>query len=95
MLALPYLKRYQGQTERLQPINVPVAAGFSRVKAQGRTEYLRVRLDHMQLIPHPNQSSGVLSSAAWADGFAVIEAGQTVEQGQMLSFLPFSGLLGQ
>ncbi len=94
ILALPYIKRLQGQTEDLQPIGVAVAAGFSRSKPQGRTEYLRVRLDQGQLIAHPNQSSGVLSSAVWADGFAVIETGQTVELGQPVLFLPFSGLLG-
>lgn len=94
VLALPYIKRLQGQTERLQPMSVPVPAGFSRAKPQGRAEYLRVRLQDGHLIAHPNQSSGVLSSAAWADGFAVIETGQTVELGQPVRFLPFSGLLG-
>lgn len=93
VLALPYIKRLQGQTERLQPLGLPVAAGFSRPKPQGRAEYLRVRLQHGQLIAHPNQSSGVLSSAVWADGFAVIDTGQTVEVGQPVLFLPFLGLL--
>lgn len=94
VLALPYIKRYQGQTEQLQPISIPVAAGFSRTKPQNRTEYLRVRLQDGQLIPHANQSSGVLSSAVWADGFAVIDIGQTLEVGEPVQFLPFSGLLG-
>lgn len=94
VLAMPYIKRLQGQTERLQPIALPVAAGFSRPKPQGRAEYLRVRLDNGQLIAHANQSSGVLSSAVWADGFALIETGQTVALGQPVLFLPFAGLLG-
>lgn len=93
ILALPYIKRLQGQAEGLQPMGLPVAAGFSRPKPQGRAEYLRVRLEHGQLIAHPNQSSGVLSSAVWADGFAVIDTGQTVEVGQPVLFLPFLGLL--
>lgn len=93
VLALPYIKRYQGQTEQLQPISIPVAAGFSRSKSQNRTEYLRVRLQDGRLVPHANQSSGVLSSAVWADGFAVIETGQTLEVGELVQFLPFSGLL--
>lgn len=93
ILALPYIKRLQGQTEQLQPVALPVAAGFSRPKPQGRAEYVRVRLQDGQLIAHPNQSSGVLSSAVWADGFAVIETGQTVELGQPVLFLPFLGLL--
>lgn len=93
VLALPYIRRLQGQTERLQPSYLPVAAGFSRPKPQGRAEYLRVRLDNGQLIAHPNQSSGVLSSAVWADGFALIETGQTVALGQPVAFLPFLGIL--
>lgn len=94
ILALPYLKRYQGQMERLHPMRIPVPAGFRRIKAQNRAEYLRVCLQDGQLVPHKNQSSGVLSSAVWADGFALIESGQTVEMGQPVLFLPFSGLLG-
>ncbi len=94
ILALPYIKRYQGQTERLLPLSFPVVAGFSRTKVQNRAEYVRVRLQDAQLVPHSNQSSGVLSSAVWADGFAVIDSGQTVDVGQSVPFLPFSGLLG-
>jgi molybdopterin molybdotransferase len=71
-----------------------VAAGFSRPKPQNRTEYLRVRLQDGQLIAHMNQSSGVLSSAVWADGFAQVDAGQTVAIGQSVLFLPYLGLLG-
>ena len=39
-----------------------------------------------QLLAHPQQGSGVLSSAAWADGFAMVEAGETVMLGQALLF---------
>jgi len=94
ILALPYIKRYQGQTERLAPLSLLVAAGFDRAKPQHRAEYLRVRVQDGQLVAHSNQSSGVLSSAVWADGLALIEAGQTVQIGQPVAFLPFSGLLG-
>jgi molybdopterin molybdotransferase len=42
---------------------------------------------------HPNQSSGVLSSASWADGFAVLELDQTFTRGQLVPYISFSQLL--
>ena len=48
----------------------------------------------LTLKKHPNQSSGMLSSAVWADGLAVVPVGGTVSPGDTLSFLSFSGLLG-
>jgi molybdopterin molybdotransferase len=44
----------------------------------------------LRLQKHTNQSSGVLSSAVWADGFALIETGATVVQGESVPFLAFS-----
>jgi len=41
----------------------------------------------------PNQSSGMLSAACWANGFAVIEAGSVVRKGDQIAFLLFSELL--
>ncbi|MEK7736365.1 MAG: molybdopterin molybdenumtransferase MoeA, partial [Pseudomonadota bacterium] len=40
-----------------------------------------------------NQSSGVLTSAAWADGLVDNPPGQAIRRGDTLSFLPFSELL--
>ncbi|MEC7118472.1 MAG: gephyrin-like molybdotransferase Glp [Pseudomonadota bacterium] len=93
VLVLPYLKQRQGQTQAVTPLSVRVPAGFERKKAQARCEYLRVQLQQGQLVAHPNQSSGVLSSAAWADGFAVIDTNETVSLGQFVQFIPFAGLL--
>jgi molybdopterin molybdotransferase len=42
---------------------------------------------------HPNQSSGMLSSAVWADGLAVVPVGETVSQGSVLAYWPFAMLL--
>ena len=93
IVVLPFLKVLQGQRTRLLPQVIQVPAGFSRAKAQGRREYLRVQLVDGQLIQHPNQSSGALMSASWADGFAVIEVGQTFSKGDLVSYLPMSGVL--
>lgn len=94
MVVLPFLKALQGQRTRLLPQGVKVPAGFIRARAQGRREYLRVQLVDGQLIQHPNQSSGALMSASWADGFAVIDVGQTLTKGDFVTYLPMSGVLG-
>jgi molybdopterin molybdotransferase len=94
IVVLPYLKSLQGQRTRLLPQSIKVSAGFIRSKAQGRREYLRVQLVDGQLIPHTNQSSGALMSASWADGFAVVEIGETVAMGDLVGYLTMSGILG-
>lgn len=94
IIVLPFLKALQGQRIRLQPQAIPVPAGFSRTKAQGRREYLRVQLVDGQLIQHPNQSSGALMSASWADGFAIVDTGMTVAKGEQVNYIPMSGILG-
>lgn len=91
VLALPFIRYLQGNmTER---VTFKVPAGFERLKPQGRREYLRVRVviddqGQRQLQAHSRQGSGVLSSASWADGFAVLEAGCVVEKGEELEFYP-------
>jgi molybdopterin molybdotransferase len=94
VLARPFLLAAQGQA----PVTMPayrVPAGFATRKAGDRREYLRVRCEDegVQLLPHAQQSSGALLSAAWADGLALVEAGRVVEEGSLLPFLPFSHLL--
>lgn len=91
ILALPFIQRLQGDVT--QPFSLPVPANFARSKPQGRREYLRVRIlpgadGQMQLEAHARQGSGVLSSAVWADGLAIVDAGETVVPGQLLTFLP-------
>lgn len=94
IVVLPFLKSLQGQRSRLVPQMVKVPAGFKRSKAQGRREYVRVQLVDGQLIPHSTQSSGALMSASWADGFAVIDIGQIVAEGDLVDYLPMFGVLG-
>jgi len=89
VLALPFIHRLQGDASA--PLWFQLPANFERLKPQSRREYLRVRVvpntsGQMQLEAHAHQGSGVLSSAAWADGLAVIEANTLVERGQLLPF---------
>ncbi|TBU93393.1 gephyrin-like molybdotransferase Glp [Phytopseudomonas dryadis] len=93
LLARPYLLRRLG-VERVEPLGFPVPAGFTWAKAGKRREYLRARLDKGRVVPYPNQSSGVLRSAAWAEGLAEVLEGTTLEEGDSLRFIPLSELLG-
>ncbi len=94
-LARPYLLKMQGATELL-PLSVSAPIQLSR-KAQVRQEFLRARLVHvdgkMLIEPFANQSSGVLSSAVWANGYAVIPPNQAISEGDEVSFIPFSEVM--
>ena len=69
-------------------------SGFSLSKPGKREEYLRVRVNTDGVLEaHPNQSSGMLSSACWAEGLARVPAGRVVAIGERIEFLPFSRLL--
>lgn len=92
VFAVPVLRALQGLAGRPQQ-TLSVPAGFAVRKAGNRTEYLRVRLVDGRLERYPNQSSGVLTSMAWADGLAVVPAGTVVEEGQPLRFLGFAATL--
>jgi molybdopterin molybdotransferase len=95
LLARPLLLARQGQAGVLPPA-FRLRAGFSRKKAGDRREYLRTRLQEgpagPELLPHGQQSSGALLSAAWADGLALVEAGQAVSTGDYLLYHSFSSL---
>ncbi|MBC54889.1 MAG: molybdopterin molybdenumtransferase MoeA [Gammaproteobacteria bacterium] len=72
-------------------------AGFTLPRSGERQAYLRVCLQSadeeplLQLLP--DQSSGVLSSVAYADGLAVIPAFTSVAVGDRLRFLAFGDIV--
>ena len=93
-LVRPVIHRLQGS--ECQPLlTLPGVAEFSTRKAIGRTEFLRARYDNGRVSIHPNQSSGVLSSASWGDGFARIPAGIQIARGDAVEFVGVSTILGQ
>ena len=53
----------------------------ARVNAEGAVELF------------PNQSSGVLTSAVWADGLVDNPSGQVVQRGDTVRLLPLSALV--
>ncbi len=93
LLARPYLLRRLG-VQRVAPLSVEVAAGFAWSKPGKRREYLRARLENGRAVLYPNQSSGVLRSAAWADGLVEVLEERSYAEGDVLRFIPLSEVLG-
>ncbi|MCV4284908.1 molybdopterin molybdotransferase MoeA [Pseudomonas capsici] len=93
LLARAYLLRRQGVAD-VAPMQFPVPAGFVWRKAGNRREYLRGRLQQGRAVAYSNQSSGVLRSAAWADGLIEVREGTTVAEGDWINFIPLSEVLG-
>ncbi|MFV3326552.1 gephyrin-like molybdotransferase Glp [Pseudomonas sp. NY15372] len=92
LLTRPYLLRRQGVAQ-VAALRFNVPAGFDWPKPGGRREYLRARIEDGQARIYKNQSSGVLRSAAWAEGLVEVREGTTLRQGDSVSFIPFSELL--
>ncbi|WP_258197906.1 molybdopterin molybdotransferase MoeA [Pseudomonas capeferrum] len=93
LLTRPYLLRRQGVAE-VSPLQFSVPAGFDWPRAGTRREYLRARLEEGQAHIYKNQSSGVLRSAAWAEGLVEVREGATPQRGDSVVFIPLSELLG-
>lgn len=93
VLVRPFLLKLQGAS-RLVPRGYRIPAGFDWPKPDKRREFLRVRLDEDSgLALFGNQSSGVLTSAFWADGLLDNPAGQAFAAGDAVRFIPFAELL--
>jgi len=93
LLARPYLLRRQG-VQSVTPLKFTVPSGFAWPKAGSRREYLRGRMENGRAIIYRNQSSGVLRSAAWAEGLVEVLEGQTLVEGDPVGFIPLSEVLG-
>ncbi len=97
LFARPFLLKRMGATQVLYRA-YPVRAAFDWGKPGKRREFLRGHLVRAtdgagEVRIYPNQSSGVLTSAVWADGFVDIDIGQTVIRGEWVRFIPFSEVL--
>lgn len=93
LLVRPFVLRLQGgQGHRPAPLKLP--AHFDWPKPDKRREFLRVRRNtEGGLDLFANQSSGVLTSAVWADGLLDVAPGQRIARGDLLPFIPLSELL--
>jgi molybdopterin molybdotransferase len=89
----PFILRLQGRADSAVP-SYSMRADFDWPKADRRNEFLRVKLNPQGgLDLYPNQSSGVLTSAAWGDGLVDCAPGQVIARGDLVSYIPFSALL--
>jgi len=94
LLVRPFLLALQGVTQ-IATNAVAAKAGFTWARADKRREFLRVRrATDGSLELFPNQSSGVLTSAVWADGLVDNPPGQAIAAGDTVRFIAFSELLG-
>jgi molybdopterin molybdotransferase len=88
----PFILCCQG-VARVEPLSYLLRADFDWSKPDARREFLRVKLNAAGgLDLFANQSSAVLTSAVWSDGFIDNPAKQAIRRGDTVNFLPFSEL---
>jgi molybdopterin molybdotransferase len=86
----PVLLALQG-IEQHEPVGLTLRADFDWPKPDARREFLRARRNaDGGLDLFPNQSSGVLTSAVWAEGLIDNPPGQAIARGDAVRFVPFS-----
>lgn len=93
LLVRPFVLRLQGVRD-VAPKSIAATAEFTWARADKRREFLRVRRraeGGLELFA--NQSSGVLTSAAWGDGVVDNPAGRTIAPGDTVQYIAFSDLL--
>ncbi len=90
----PVLRALQGCSTAM-PAGLQVRADFDWPQPDKRREFLRARFNaNGGVTLFPNQSSGVLTSAVWADGLVDLPPGQVVQRGDVVRLLPLSALIG-
>ena len=78
------------------PAGVPLRADFDWPRPDKRREFLRVRCNaDGGLDLYANQSSGVLTSAVWADGLVDNPPGQAIARGDTVRFLSLTELVAR
>lgn len=93
----PYILKMLSAKQTASP-TYPLPLGFAWKNKGQRQEFVRVQCltdadGKRYLINYPNQSSGVLTSVAWADGLAVIPEDSVLSAGDTVEYWPFSALL--
>ena len=90
----PVLRAMQGLPAAL-PEALPLPAHFDWPRPDRRREFLRVRRNAAGgLDLYPNQSSGVLTSAVWADGLVDNPPGHAIAHGELVAYRPLAALIG-
>ncbi|TBO32680.1 molybdopterin molybdenumtransferase MoeA [Aquabacterium lacunae] len=93
VLVRPVLGLLAGEGWALpRPLMLPAA--FNWPRPDKRREFLRARLNAQgQVEIHPHQGSGVLMSAAWAEGLVDLAPEQVVQAGDTVAWWPYSECL--
>lgn len=90
LLVRPFLLSLQG-ARQLEAPRWRLRAATDGPRADRRREFLRARRNLVgELELFSNQSSGVLTSAVWADGVIDNPAGTVIRQGDWVDFIPWS-----
>lgn len=97
MVGVPYIRRRVGDVAP-PALGERLPAAFTVATPSVRQEFMRAckqRINNEDVVTaYPNQSSGVLSSACWANGLAVVPANSTVKPGELITFFGFHELTG-
>ena len=96
MVVKPYLLQCAGQQSVNKNPQVLLDGDWGRAnfskKAERRDVFLRAKRTDAGIELHPNQSSGVLSSACWGDILVHQPAGEAVEKDQLVRVLSYGEL---
>ena len=96
VVGMPYIRKCQGRNHE-DPAGERIPADFSVASTSMRREFVRARKEprgsELVVTAFPNQSSGILSSACWANGLAVIPENTTVSPGDLLTYYSFAELV--
>lgn len=88
----PFIQKLQGAKANLLAYQM-ARADFDWPKADGRTEFLRVKRNEAGgLDAYPNQNSSVLSSTVWGDGFVEVPPNSTFTRGALVKYISFTDL---
>lgn len=96
MFARPLLLKRMGSMPS-HPLRLRVPAAFTCKRKAGRREWLRARLQgddptQLRVNTYPHNSSAALLSLSWADGLVELsESCNSVAEGDLVDYLPFSG----
>ena len=93
LLVRPFILTLQGAA-RVAVESVAMRSDFDWPRPDRRREFLRARRNaDGGLDLFANQSSGVLTSAVWGDGVVDTPAGQPINKGDTVRFIPFASLI--
>src|SRR5690554_130685 len=96
VVALPYIRKRQGRSD-IVLTGERLPAAFEITETSVRREFVRARKENagseVQVAAFPNQSSGVMSSACWASGLAIVPENTRVARGDLVTFYSFNELL--